>query len=63
MFLANATVLIWSMTNLLILILIIAGIVFTVTAIWRIMKAQETIAKSMQELITIIKNKESNENK
>ena len=61
-FISNLTVALWSISNLILLILIIGSFIFIVTAIWRIMKAQESLAESMRELISAVKeSKHKNE--
>lgn len=44
----------------IIIIGLFTGVVYSFFAIWRIMKAQESIAESMQEVIALLKDNNIN---
>lgn len=50
----------WIIMYYIIIIGLFTGVVYSFFAIWRIMKAQESIAESMQEVIALLKDNNIN---
>ncbi len=42
------------MANLIIMLLIIGGFILGITALWKMMKAQESMAASMKEIVLLL---------
>lgn len=50
----NMGMAILGMANLIIMLLIIGGFILGITALWKMMKAQESMAASMKEIVLLL---------